>query len=424
MVPLAGGRRDVVPKTEDWPLDALLRELTPQVIAILVRRFGQFDAVEDAVQEALISASTEWPRTGVPKAPRSWLVTVASRRLVDEWRRDSARRRREASSSALEVRVEVPARDDSLTLLFLCCHPALPTSAQIALTLRAVGGLTTDEIARAFLVPKATMAQRISRAKQQLQASGLSFELPTAAEHPSRQAAVLHVLYLIFNAGYTPSDRAAEASADLATEAIRLTRLLHALQPDDPEVAGLLALMLLTDARRAARASGDGTLIPLAEQDRTRWDRAMIAEGLALITGALTSGAVGPYQLQAAIAAVHDEAPTAEQTDWPQILALYSVLERLTPGPVVTLNRAVATAHVHGPRAGLAVLRTIDADGRMAQTHRLDAVRAHLLELAGDDEAARESYRRAMQGTASPAEQRYLGLREASLRSRPPQPKR
>lgn len=266
-------------------MEALLRELTPQVISILVRRFGRFDAVEDAVQEALITASIEWPRSGMPNSPRSWLVTVASRRLVDEWRRDSARRRREESEAALDIRVEVPARDDSLTLLFLCCHPALPAASQVALTLRAVGGLTTEEIASAFLVPKATMAQRISRAKQQVQASRLSFQMPSSSEHPARQVAVLQVLYLVFNAGYTPGSRSSEASADLATEAIRLTRMLRELQPGAPEVAGLLALMLLTDARRAARATGDGTLIPLGRQDRTLWNADQIQEGIALITG-------------------------------------------------------------------------------------------------------------------------------------------
>jgi len=396
-------------------LEGLLRELTPQVIAILVRRFGQFDAVEDAVQEALITAATEWPRAGVPNSPRSWLVTVAGRRLVDEWRRDSARRRREESDATLDIRVEVAARDDSLTLLFLCCHPALPAASQVALTLRAVGGLTTEEIASAFLVPRATMAQRISRAKQQVQASRLTFQMPSSSEYPARQRVVLQVLYLVFNAGYTPSSRPSDASADLATEAIRLTRMLRELQPDDPEVAGLLALMLLTDARRAARATADGTLIPLGRQDRTLWNAGQIQEGSALITGALGSGAVGPYQVQAAIAAVHDEAGSHDDTDWPQILALYSVLERLTPGPVVTLNRAVAAANVHGPRVGLAMLGTI-ADPHIAQTHRSDAVRAHLLELAGDYDGARESYRRAMRGTPSPAERRYLSLREANLR--------
>jgi len=397
-------------------VEGLLRELAPQVIAIVVRRFGQFDAVEDAVQEALLKASVEWAEAGLPDHPRSWLVTVASRMLVDEWRRDSARRRREEAVAARDVRVEVSARDDSLTLLFLCCHPSLPAAGQIALTLRAVGGLTTEEIANAFLISRATMAQRISRAKQQIKDSGFTFMLPASGERPARLAAVRQVLYLIFNAGYTPSSRPAAASADLATEAIRLTRLLHELQPGDPEVAGLLALMLLTDARRAARATDDGTLVPLAQQDRSRWDARQIAEGTRVLARALGSGVVGPYQLQAAIAALHDEASSHATTDWPQILALYTVLEQLTPGPVVTLNRAVAVANVHGPRAGLATLATIATDAKMAHTHRLDAVRGHLLELAGDYDGARESYRRAMRGTASPAEQRYLSLQEANLR--------
>lgn len=402
----------------DQKLEALFRELTPQAIAILVRRFGQFDAVEDAVQEALIAAASEWPKVGVPKSPRSWLVTVASRRIVDERRRDGARRKREESSAAVDIRASVSDADDSLTLLFLCCHPALSTTSQIALTLRAVGGLTTDEIAQAFLVPRATMAQRISRAKLQIEASQIAFEMPSDSEEPVRQAAVLHVLYLVFNAGYTPSGRAPDASADLASEAIRLTRMLYEVRRGDPEVMGLLALMLLTDARRAARSAPDGTLIPLAEQDRALWDLAEIREGKALVEQALAAGPVGPYQVQAAIAALHDEANSHEATDWAQILALYDVLERLAPGPMVTLNRAVAVANVHGPNAGLTVLDTVSGDERMSQTHRLDAVRGHLLELAGDHDAARQSYRRAMTGTTSVAEQRYLSLREASLRER------
>jgi predicted RNA polymerase sigma factor len=305
--------------------------------------------------------------------------------------------------------------DDTLTLLFLCCHPALPLPAQLALTLRAVGGLTTAEIAAAFLVPEATMAQRISRAKQKLRAGDARFDLPQPDERAARLRAVLHVLYLIFNEGYTASSGAQSLRADLTGEAIRLTRLLVRLAPGDGEVTGLLALMLLTDARRAARTTGDGVPVPLAEQDRTRWDAAQIAEGVALLTGVLGGGPVGPYQLQAAIAAVHDEAVTADATDWPQILALYEVLEKVAPGPVVTLNRAVAVAMVHGPRAGLALLGTLDADDRMAQTHRLDAVRGHLLELAGDPDGARAAYLRAAQRTASLPERRYLTLRAAGV---------
>ena len=382
-----------------------------------MRRHGQFDACEDAVQEALLAAGLQWTGGGVPDDPRAWLVTVASRRLVDGWRSESARRRREEITTALEVPApdERTDRDETLTLLFLCCHPALSVPSQLALTLRAVGGLTTGEIAKAFLVPEATMAQRISRAKQRIRDAGARFDLPPEGDRAERLRVVLQVLYLVFNEGYATTAGPGVTRADLTTEAIRLTRLLHRLMPADGEVAGLLALMLLTDARRAARADDDGSLVPLAEQRRELWDAAQIAEGVSLVTGTLGSTPVGPYQLQAAIAALHDEAPTAETTDWPQILALYEVLERVSPGPVVTLNRAVAVAMVHGPRAGLALLGTIEADDRMTQTHRLDAVRGHLLELAEDLDAARDAYRRAARRTASLPERRYLALQAARL---------
>jgi RNA polymerase sigma factor (sigma-70 family) len=393
----------------------LLRDLAPQVLGALTRRYGQFDACEDATQEALLAASRQWPAEGVPDNPRAWLTTVASRRLVDEWRSDSARRRREESAALEPVPPELPGADDTLTLLLLCCHPSLSPPSQVALTLRAVGGLTTAEIARAFLVPEATMAQRVSRAKATIKAAGAAFEMPAPAELAERLRVVLQVLYLVFNEGYTSGAGAALHRTDLTAEAIRLTRLLHALAPADGEVAGLLALMLLTDARRAARSDEFGSLIPLAEQDRSRWDSALVAEGVALITATLGRAAAGPYQLQAAIAAVHDEAATDADTDWPQILALYDVLERVSPGPIVTLNRAVAVARVHGPRAGLAILGTLDGDDRLAQTHRLDAVRGHLLELAGDLPAARECYQRAARRTGSLPEQRYLELRAARL---------
>jgi RNA polymerase sigma factor (sigma-70 family) len=382
----------------------------------LVRRHGQFDACEDAVQEALLAATLQWPKTGAPDNPRSWLMTVASRRLVDEWRSESARRRREETAMALELPAEgVAAHDDTLTLLFLCCHPSLSVPSQLALTLRAVGGLTTAEIANAFLVPEATMAQRISRAKQSIKSAGMRFDLPPEPERADRLRVVLHVLYLIFNEGYTTSSGPTVHRADLTAEAIRLTRLLLLLTTDQGEVAGLLALMLLTDARRAARTDGDGSLIPLDEQRRDLWNAAHISEGVALLTRTLGKSPVGPYQLQAAIAAVHDEAPNAQATDWPQILALYEVLEHVSPGPVVTLNRAVAVAMVNGPRAGLALLGTLDEDERMAHNHRLDAVRGHLLEMAGEPVAARESYLRAARMTASLPEQRYLALRAARL---------
>lgn len=400
------------PRIED-----LLRELAPQVLGTLVRRHEQFDACEDAVQEALLAAARQWPEKGVPDNPRSWLVTVASRRLVDEWRSEGARRRREASAAALELPVkgQASASDDTLTLLFLCCHPSLSVPSQLALTLRAVGWLTTAEIANAFLVPEATMAQRISRAKESIRSAGMRFDLPPESERADRLLVVMHVLYLIFNEGYTTSSGPVAHRADLTTEAIRLTRMLHLLVPTEGEVAGLLALMLLTDARRAARTSADGSLVPLAEQPRDLWNTVQIREGVALLTRTLGTAPIGPYQMQAAIAAVHDEASSAKETDWPQILALYEVLEQVSPGPVVTLNRAVAVAMVRGPRAGLALLGTLDSDDRMTHNHRLEAVRGPLLELAGDAVAARESYQRAARMTASLPEQRYLALRAARL---------
>jgi RNA polymerase sigma factor (sigma-70 family) len=381
-----------------------------------MRRHRGFDACEDAVQEALLAASQRWPEEGLPDDPRSWLVTVANRRLVDEWRSESARRRREESDAVLDVRgLQPSARDDTLTLLFLCCHPSLSAPSQLALTLRAVGGLTTKEIANAFLVPEATVAQRISRAKQSIKDSGLGFEDPPRDERAERLRVVLQVLYLIFNEGYTTSAGPALHRADLTAEAIRLTRILVGLVPGEAEVAGLLALMLLTDARRAARTDPDGSIVPLAAQRRDLWNAAQIEEGVALLNRTLDSGLVGPYQLQAAIAAVHDEAPSADETDWREILALYEVLEEVSPGPVVTLNKAVAVAMVDGPRAGLALLGTLDSDQRLAHTHRLEAVRAHLLEMAGEPAAARESYLRAARMTASLPEQRYLSLRAAEL---------
>lgn len=406
----------------DPAIEDLLRELAPQVLGALVRRYGRFDACEDAVQEALLAAALQWADEGVPDSPRSWLTTVASRRLVDEWRSGGARERREESAAAMEPPGREPAADgdDTLTLLFLCAHPALSVPSQLALTLGAVGGLSTAEIASAFLVPEATMAQRVSRAKQLIKSDGARFDLPPAAQRAERLRVVLHVLYLVFNEGYTTSAGPTLQRADLTAEAIRLTRLLHRLVLADGEVAGLLALMLLTDARRAARTEADGSLVPLGEQRRELWNATQIDEGVALVTRTLGSAALGPYQLQAAIAAVHDEASSDEETDWPQILALYEVLEQVSPGPVVTLNRAVALARVRGPRAGLALLGTLDADESMAQTHRLDAVRGHLLERAGELQAARDAYQRAARMTASLPEQRYLALRAAGVC--PPEP--
>jgi RNA polymerase sigma factor (sigma-70 family) len=404
----------------DRRVEALLRELAPQALGAVVRRFRDFAASEDAVQQALIAAAERWPRDGLPDDPRAWLVRVASRRMIDQVRAEAARRRREElvvslvpAEDQLVLPVEGGESDDTLTLLFMCCHPALTPSSAIALTLRAVGGLTTAEIAYAFLVPEATMAQRISRAKQSIKASGAAFELPTAEHAAERLAAVLHVLYLIFSEGYTASSGAELTRSDLSGEALRLTRLLHRLLPDDGEVAGLLALMLLTDARRTARTGPGGELIPLDEQDRSRWDAAAIAEGVALISATLPRGAVGAYQLQAAIAAVHDEAASAEATDWPQILALYGVLLQMSDNPMVALNHAIAVAMVQGPAAGLARLDALAGDERLAGHHRLDAVRAHLLERAGDREAAREHYRRAAEHTTSAPERDYLLMKAA-----------
>jgi RNA polymerase sigma factor (sigma-70 family) len=409
-------------------VEDLLRELAPRVLGALVRRYGHFDACEDAVQEALLAAATGWPEQGLPDNPRAWLITVASRRLTDQLRSEASRKRREAAAATLAPvdQPVVPApgderppdQDDTLTLLFLCCHPALSPPSQIALTLRAVGGLTTAQIARAFLVPETTMGQRISRAKQRIIATGIGFQLPPAAERADRLRVVLHVLYLIFNEGYTTTSGPWLHRSELTGEAIRLARAVHRLLPGDGEVAGLLALMLLTDARRPARTRPDGALVPLAEQDRGRWDARAIAEGVALISQTLASAPIGPYQLQAAIAAVHDEAPRAEDTDWRQILALYELLERVAPNPMVTLNHAVARAMVHGPQAGLELLRPLDADDRVAGHHRLDAVRAHLLELAGDHAAARDHYQRAARRTTSLPEQRYLQARAARLNGR------
>ena len=394
----------------------LLRECAPRVLASLVRRYGQFDACEDAVQEALLAASRQWPADGVPQRPQTWLTTVAARALIDGWRADSARRRREALA-ALDPTANAPKDrpDDTLALLFLCCHPVLSPPSQLALTLRAVGGLTTTQIAAGFLVPEGTIAKRISRAKQHIRAAGAQFELPDPAQREERLGVVRHVLYLMFTEGHTASAGPALHRVDLTTEAIRLTRMMHRVLPGDTETAGLLALMLLTDARRAARTDPDGAIVPLADQDRTRWDTTRIAEGKALLTRTLGTGPVGQYQVQAAIAALHDEAPTAERTDWPQILALYDVLTHVAPGPMVTLSRAVAVAMVHGPTAGLALLGTLDPADRTAQGHRLDAVRAHLLEQAGDPDAARTAYLQAAQATASQPEQRYLHRRAARL---------
>ncbi len=397
--------------TDDF--SRLVRELAPQVLGLLVRRYGNFDVCEDALQEALLDAAVQWRRDGLPDHPKAWLFTVAARRRLELQRSDDARARREhtVAAAAPPPGESASGVDDSLTLLLLCCHPELRPPAQVALTLRAVGGLTTAEIARAFLVPEATVAQRISRAKQRLR--GQRFQVPPAPELGARMGAVRHVLYLIFNEGYTASSGDRLARVELSSEAIRLCRQLHRQLPGDGEVAGLLALMLLTDARRPARTRADGALVPLAEQDRSRWDAALIAEGGALIADTLRTAAVGPYQVQAAIAALHDEAPDSARTDWPQILALYDLLAGLAPGPMVTLNRVVAVAMTHGADAGLAALRTAAAE--LGTHHRVHAVRAHLLARAGDRAGARAEYLAAAAATASEPERRYLHSCAAAL---------
>ncbi|MFJ2674027.1 MULTISPECIES: RNA polymerase sigma factor [unclassified Streptomyces] len=402
-------------------IEDLLRLHAPQVLGALVRRYGHFGAAEDSVQEALLAAARQWPETEVPANPRGWLIRVASRRLMDQLRADEARRLREETAAALAPRdaftapppgeSRAPSQDDTLTLLFLCCHPALAPAAQIALTLRAVGGLTTAEIARAHLVPEATMAQRISRAKRRIK--GVPFRQPGPEDRDQRLAPVLQVLYLIFNEGYTATSGSDLHRADLAREAIRLTRAVRRLLPREGAVTGLLALMLLTDARSAARTGPEGELIPLDEQDRSLWDGKAIAEGTALVTEALSQGPAGAYQLQSAIAALHDEAARAEETDWPQILALYDILVRRTPEPMAELGRAVAVAMVRGPRAGLAEVAVLE--DRLAGHHRLDAVRAHLLEKSGDIDGARAAYRLAAGRTLSVPEARYLRTRAARL---------
>jgi RNA polymerase sigma factor (sigma-70 family) len=402
----------------------LLRQLAPQVLGALVRRFGHFDTAEDAVQEALLAAATQWPAEGIPASPRGWLITVASRRLTDLLRAEQARRRREETAARQippgqwqypDADALVAAADDTLILLVLCCHPALSPASQIALTLRAVGGLSTIEIARAFLVPESTMTRRITRAKQTVKESGAPFALPAGPEQARGLAIVRHALYLIFTEGYAATSGSGLIRPDLSAEAIRLARILHALLPDDREATGLLALMLLTDARRPARTGPGGEPIPMADQDRSRWDAALIHEGVALVTSALRHGPPGPYQLQAAIAAIHDEAASATGTDWPQIVALYELLLRVSDNPVTALNHAVAVAMTRGPRAGLDLLAGLEGDQRIVAGHRFHAVRAHLLELAGDHAAARHSYLEAARHAGSLPHQRYLNAQATRL---------
>lgn len=418
--------------TPDDRVTGHLRGLAPQVLGAVVRRYGHFELAEDAVQEALVAGASQWPVEGIPDDPRAWLITVASRRLTDLLRAETARTRREANEAAWSLSDADLARsadeefahrqrvdsDDSLVLLYLCCHPDLSPASQLALTLRAVGGLTTAEVARAFLVPEATMTRRISRAKQTLKRSSTPFRLPSADERPARTLVVLRALYLLFTEGYASTAGSALHRPDLAAEAIRLTRGMHGAIPQEPEVAGLLALMLLTDARRLARTGAEGEPIPMAGQDRSRWDAAAIAEGIALITDTLPRGPVGPYQLQAAIAALHDEAPSAEQTDWPQIVALYGALLRIDPTPVVALNHAVAVAMASGPDAGLALLGPLADESTLTDDHRLWSARAHLFELRGERERARAEYLGAAERTLNLPQQRYLRRRAAELGDR------
>ncbi|MBJ8347983.1 RNA polymerase sigma factor [Antrihabitans sp. YC2-6] len=404
-------------------IEYLLRDLAPQVLGAVYRRYGHFDVAEDAVQEALLVAAQQWPADGVPEDPRPWLIRIASRKMIDQLRSDRSRRERE-DADALQVPVgrtfarapddEAPV-DDSLLLLILCCHPALTRASQVALTLRAVGGLTTAEIAHALLVPESTMGQRISRAKQTIKKAGATFAMPPVADRGERLDAVMQVLYLIFNEGYTSTSGADLHRVELSAEAIRLTRILFHAVPGDGEVAGLLSLMLSTDARRAARTTAGGALVPMAEQDRTLWDSAAIAEGAELVTAAMKRKPLGPYQLQAAIAAVHNEAEVSDDTDWVQILGLYGLLEQLAPNPIVTLNRAVALAMVRGPNEALDLVASLGSDERIADHHRFAAVRAHLHDMAGDRTAAAGLYREAARATTSIPEQRYLLGRAARL---------
>jgi RNA polymerase sigma factor (sigma-70 family) len=398
-------------------VEGLLHDVAPRALGLVVHRFGHFDDAEDAVQEALVAAASAWPADGIPDNPLGWLVRVAARRMTDLYRNDEARRRREDLAASWSSDQPDPAsgRDDTLTLFFLCCHPSLPPASAVALALRAVGGLTTREIAAAFLVPEATMAQRISRAKRTITESGEPFALPEEGARAARLAQVLRVVYLVFNEGYATSHGAELERADLAAEAIRLGRLLHELLTDDAEVTGLLALMALTEARREARTTDTGALVPLSEQDRSRWDRSLVAEGTALTMRALDQGPMGEYAAQAAIAALHDGAPSHEETDWRRILSLYTVLEHRTDSPVVRLNRAVAVAMVDGPEPALALLDRLADSGALAGSHRVHAVRAHLFEMRGDLGAAKSEYVAAAARSANARERDYLTMKAAAL---------
>ncbi|MFE6864815.1 RNA polymerase sigma factor [Nocardia sp. NPDC057668] len=400
------------------------RRESPHVLAALLRRHGDLGHCEDAAQEAAEAATVQWDRDGVPTDPRGWLITVASRRLIDRVRADRSRAGREEAVAAAQPRdahtapaadrAPIGDSDDTLRMLVLCCHPSLSRPSQVALTLHAVCGLGTAEIAAAYLVPTRTMTQRLTRARSTLRSAGAVFELPSRADLPARIAAVLDVCHLLFTEGHTRSTGSALVDWSLTAEAMRLTRQLHCAIPDHDEIAGALALMLLTDARTATRTEA-GELVPLADQDRSRWDRDLIAEGVAILERVLPRGHIGRFQLQAAIAAVHAESPTWQDTDWPQISILYAMLDRVAPGPFVTLNRAVAVGMERGPAHGLALLAPLLDNPSMRRHHRTHAVRAHLLEMLGDRAAAIESYRRAAQLATSVPEQRYLNDRARRL---------
>jgi len=395
-------------------VERVFREEYGRAVAVLTRVFGDIDIAEDGVQDAFTEAARRWPSAGLPPSPAGWIITTARNRAIDRLRREAARDGKHAQAALLHARDEPvreagPVRDDRLRLMFTCCHPALGRAAQVALTLRLLGGLTTAEIAHAFLVPEPTMAQRLVRAKAKIRDAGIPYRIPAEPDLPGRTAAVLAVVYLIFNEGYTASSGEALARADLCAEAIRLGRLLARLMPDEPEALGLLALMLLTESRRAARTSADGTLVLLADQDRTRWDRALIAEGQALVRQCLRRGQPGPYQVQAAINAVHSDAPAAAATDWRQILRLYDQLLAVAPSPVVALNRAVAVAEVDGPAAALAVIDGLEP-GSLGGYYLFHAIRADLLRRLGRAAEADAAYDRAIARTGNAAERAYLAL--------------